>query len=192
MAAQMAMVADGGDPRLNVGAALPETYAGITPQQRLLHDPDVTFEEYHYYALRTRAEEDELERNDTGKTGLRQVIFPPKSTPAFKDPHATYAAESDSPERDPEKRSAAINDLNLSTKVNRMAITDTEWTNASRAFRTATWAACFYLITTDILGPFGIGYVRAFTFLQLDLTRIAFRLVHSDGVLVSLYLQHSA
>ena len=39
-----------------------------------------------------------------------------------------------------------------------MSITDVEWTNASRAFRTATWAACFYLITTDILGPFGIGY----------------------------------
>ena len=43
-----------------------------------------------------------------------------------------------------------------------MSITEAEWTNASRAFRTATWAACFYLITTDILGPFGVGYAVAF------------------------------
>ena len=39
----------------------------------------------------------------------------------------------------------------------RIHVTDAEWTNANRAFRTATWAACFYLITTDILGPFGVG-----------------------------------
>jgi hypothetical protein len=25
--------------------------------------------------------------------------------------------------------------------------------------RTATWASVFYLITTDILGPFGVPYV---------------------------------
>lgn len=47
--------------------------------------------------------------------------------------------------------------VNFSNENARMAISDTEWTNANRAFRTATWAACFYLITTDILGPFGIG-----------------------------------
>ena len=29
----------------------------IKPQQRALHDPDVTFEEYYYYAQQTRAEE---------------------------------------------------------------------------------------------------------------------------------------
>ena len=48
-------------------------------------------------------------------------------------------------------------EVNFAREDARMAITDTEWTNANRAFRTATWAACFYLITTDILGPFGIG-----------------------------------
>jgi hypothetical protein len=38
----------------------------------------------------------------------------------------------------------------------RLEISDDEWTNASRAVRTATWAAIFYLITTDILGPFNV------------------------------------
>jgi hypothetical protein len=42
-----------------------------------------------------------------------------------------------------------------------MTITDEEWTNASRALRTATRGAIFYLITTDILGPFGLGYAFA-------------------------------
>ena len=51
--------------------------------------------------------------------------------------------------------------VNFAREDARMAISDTEWTNANRAFRTATWAACFYLITTDILGPFGIGYASA-------------------------------
>lgn len=46
---------------------------------------------------------------------------------------------------------------NLAREDARINITDAEWTNANRAFRTATWAACFYLITTDILGPFGVG-----------------------------------
>ncbi len=38
------------------------------------------------------------------------------------------------------------------------AITDDEWRNASRALRTASWGAGFYLITTDILGPYGVGF----------------------------------
>lgn len=37
-------------------------------------------------------------------------------------------------------------------------MSDEEWTNASRAFRTATAGSAFYLITVDILGPYGIGF----------------------------------
>jgi hypothetical protein len=33
------------------------------------------------------------------------------------------------------------------------AVSQSEWTTAARATRTATWSAVFYLITTDILGP---------------------------------------
>lgn len=35
-----------------------------------------------------------------------------------------------------------------------MRVTEAEWKNASRAVRTAGWSSVFYLITTDILGPF--------------------------------------
>lgn len=65
----MAMAADGGDIRLEkeVGRNPSVTPGvGIRPQHRLLHDPAVTFEEYHYYAIKTRAEEDALEASDKG------------------------------------------------------------------------------------------------------------------------------
>ena len=73
----VSLAADGGDIRLGaakdekrndsvaMGAAIPGM--GIRPQHRLLHDPAVTFEEYHYYALKTRAEEDALAVNDRGR-----------------------------------------------------------------------------------------------------------------------------
>ena len=66
--------ADGGDPRLHHPADGPNTY--VSPQHRLLHDPSVTFEEYHYYALRTRAEEDAAAAQDTPKTGIMKVCDP--------------------------------------------------------------------------------------------------------------------
>jgi len=71
MAQPGAFSSDGGDPRLYHAGDRPDTYT--SPQQRLLHDPEVTFEEYHYYALKTRAEEDALAATDTGKTGIMQV-----------------------------------------------------------------------------------------------------------------------
>jgi hypothetical protein len=36
-----------------------------------------------------------------------------------------------------------------------------EWEQAQHAARTASWAAIFYLITTDILGPFSIPWAIA-------------------------------
>lgn len=39
-----------------------------------------------------------------------------------------------------------------------MRVTDEEWVQASRALRTATWGAVFYLITTDILGPYSVPW----------------------------------
>lgn len=72
MAQPGAFNADGGDPRLHHPADRLDTY--ISPQHRLLHDPAVSFEEYHYYALKTRAEENASAAKDTGKTGIMQVL----------------------------------------------------------------------------------------------------------------------
>ena len=43
-------------------------------------------------------------------------------------------------------------------KVDKYGITEDEWYNAQRAVRTATWGSVFYLITTDILGPFSVPW----------------------------------
>ena len=110
------------------------------PRERKLHDPDVTLEEYHFYARKTRDEEKSLE---VPKTQWKKLI-------------------SRKPERraDPDRE----DDTKFDTKVNladpnqTFQISDEEWTNASRAFRTASAGAAFYLITTDILGPFAVPF----------------------------------
>lgn len=110
----------------------------IKPQARLPHDPAVTFEEYHWYALRTREQEKGYEAPKTNWKGL--ILRNKKKEPA--DVANLQQAS----------------DRKFSTAEGRLEITDEEWTNASRAFRTASWGACWYLITTDILGPYGVGF----------------------------------
>lgn len=148
--AQPASVAiNGADPRiydqLEKDTALaeePETTA-IRPQQRKLHDPDITFEEYYYYAQQTRAEELTHPRHGH-ETTLWSLIFPSKSDGGVEQ----VQSEGDT------KR-------NLSNPNVRSYVSDEEWANASRALRTATRGAAFYLITTDILGPFALPYAFA-------------------------------
>lgn len=112
----------------------------VKPQQRLLHDPNVTFEEYVFYAERTRAEEDRIAETNKPRVTLKSILIPSASGSVVSE-----AADGSW---------GAVTDLNLSDPAVRATISDEEWTNASRALRTATAAACFYLITTDILGPF--------------------------------------
>jgi len=156
MAKALNLALDGGDPRLH-GAehekqdallAAP-SLGGIKPQLRRLHDPDITFEEYYHYAQKTRAEE--LRHPPTGhKTKLLSLIFPSKSDGGV----VQLESNGESNGEDETKR-------NLSNPEVRAHITDEEWNNASRALRTATRGAVFYLITTDILGPFGLPYAFA-------------------------------
>lgn len=160
MAALGPLALDGGDPRLHGGPGVDDKGIGaafnqyedkdvytdeqignaIRPQMRKLHDSKVTYEEYAYYAARTRQEED-LYAAQRPKTGILQVLFPTKSGGGGGV----------------EKSKA----FNYSTADQRMQISDEEWTNASRALRTATTSAIFFLITTDILGPFGLPYAFA-------------------------------
>jgi hypothetical protein len=150
MTTAIAIAGDGGDPRINDGLTTAE--GPIPPSTRLLHDPAVTFEEYQYYAGITRAEEDETFRTNPPTTGLMQVLFPTKSDGGVKPIEVGRRSPGDSGNEKEENGDTA----GLSP-ADRIAISEAEWTNASRALRTASGAACFYLITTDILGPFGIG-----------------------------------
>jgi hypothetical protein len=93
----------------------------IKPQARKPHDPDVTFEEYHFYALRTRVEEQTYE---PPKTNWRQILLRKDSK---KD--EDHVGNGNVPVPDQEA-------------TNHLDISDEEWVNASRAFRTASWGAC--------------------------------------------------
>lgn len=118
--------------------------APIPPQHRHLHDPDVSFEEYYYYALQARAEEETLEPPKVGKNWL-----------AFLIPNLQAQ-----PNANPE---GLAPEININDRSKRLHITDEEWTNASRAMRNASAGAIFYLVTTDVLGPYALPYAFATT-----------------------------
>lgn len=98
----------------------------IKPQARKLHDPQVAFEEYYYYAKKTRNEEDQLE---APKLEWRELLSR-KAAP--------HEAGGDQVKPDTK--------LNLTNRENRLHVSDEEWTNASRSFRTASAGAIFYLV----------------------------------------------
>ena len=151
MAAMAPMALDGGDPRLNdkEGEFAGQGIVAYTrPQMRALHDPSIPFEEYHYYAGQAREEERNYARNNTQTRGFLSTIIPSKSEKGNQIEG---------------RKVSLIPDVNLSAPEKRAVVTDEEWTNASRAVRTATAGAVFYLITTDILGPFGLPYAFATT-----------------------------
>ena len=89
-------------------------------------------------------------KNGAGTRGFLSTIIPGKGP-------SSLASD--------EKRNQSMipADINLSVPDRRASVTEEEWTNASRAIRTATAGAIFFLITTDILGPFGLPYAFATT-----------------------------
>ena len=159
----MGLVADPREGRPSVSQA-----TGDYPNRVLktLHDPNVTFEEYLHYAKISRDEE-------------RHLYGPGSDYRETRGPVANFIVhniarrESVARQVDPAKRlsiSEAITgrggdgEKDASEKGSpegvgdHWEVTEAEWINASRAARTATWGAIFYLITTDILGPFSTGW----------------------------------
>lgn len=135
-------------PEEDVSAPRSSTFT--RPQDRRLHDPDVTFEEYHYYAVKTRAEQQANGPAATEKASLLQQLLRVKTKRKGSEDLTSLGEPA-------EKRRSSVA-TNLTDRAKRMEITDEEWTNASRLMRTATWGGCFYLITTDVLGPYGVGF----------------------------------
>lgn len=129
-----------GKPAAGTPPAAGQVSTYIKPQARAVHDASVTFEEYHFYAQRTREEEKTLE---SPVLNWREIILRKKGG----------AHQNDEPANE-----VHLTAENFANRAHRLEITDEEWTNASRAYRTASWGACFYLITTDILGPYGVGF----------------------------------
>lgn len=116
------------------------TSRAIRPQERKLHDPTVSFEEYYHYAQITREEEN---NTPARKTDWREILLRKKTPARLDDSGANESAPI-------EQEAVASSNLNMTKKENRINISDKEWTDASRVLRSATWGACFYLITTDV------------------------------------------
>lgn len=69
--------------------------------------------------------------------------------------------EQDSVPVDPESREKTHPSEEKLPDQGRIPITDEEWSRTSRAVRTASWSAVFYLLTMDILGPFSAPWAFA-------------------------------
>lgn len=104
----------------------------IKPQGRKPHDPAVKFEEYFYYAQKTRAEELTIEAPDLK---WREIVLRKKTT-----------TPTTGNEENGGHQSQNLAGKDFANASNRLEISDEEWTNASRAFRTASWGACECLL----------------------------------------------
>lgn len=178
MAIPMAAVGAVADPRLGdqpdfIGTsrdtpshqvAAPDTHG----HHNVWVDPNITFEQYVFWAERSREYEKHLTTGDAGLQGGLKVLMGKK--PLKEKPHdglmvATIGAQGHG-DRDEKlgAHAAANGDGNgfnkeigngLSAERTNSppdyGVEPAEWEQAQRATRTATWGSIFYLITTDIL-----------------------------------------
>lgn len=154
--AQPAALSLEGDPRMS--ASGPGIAQLSTPALRNLHDPSVTIEEYFYWAKITREEQKSI---PAVKTPARKLLSFGKhdaasSTITGSDPTKSETSKKVLGTATDEKTGESEPPANAGTVV----VTEDEWLQASRAARTATWGSVFYLITTDILGPYSVPYVK--------------------------------
>ncbi|KAK3368691.1 transmembrane amino acid transporter [Podospora didyma] len=115
------------------------------------HDPSVTFEEYVYYADITRKEEEvanDLYLASRGPSTLKNLIKGNKTAPP-----PTTAGDAAASEKSGSEKQTVEGIIT--------GVSPDEWKQANRAMRTAGWGGVFYLITTDILGPYSAPWAFA-------------------------------
>ncbi|KAH8814916.1 amino acid transporter-like protein [Xylogone sp. PMI_703] len=137
---------DGGDPRLSMGEGQVELPEQI---RHILHDPNVTLDEYMYYAKIQREQE---------KQGLgpeeREALYQQSLLARNNQVSDSAGSGSDEKKAVDEKHIAPTTAVTGPYR----GVTAGEWETASRAARNAKWGAIVYLITTDILGPSNAPY----------------------------------
>ena len=111
------------------------------------HDPSITFEEFLFWAKITRQDERAANLAYLEAKGPRTIKSTIKAR--FSKGDNEIVADTSSP-------TATGNDDDIITGVSAQ-----EWKRASRSLRTAGWGAVFYLITTDVLGPFSTPWAFA-------------------------------
>jgi hypothetical protein len=161
----MGLVADPREGRRSVSEA-----TGSYPNRILktLHDSRIHFEEYLHHAKISREEETRLygpgsnyhEGTGPVKSFFMKNIARRQSVAREEPGRRLSIIEAVVSGKDGAlgNERKASDDESSAPGGDRWEITDQEWINASRAARTATWGAIFYLITTDVLGPFSTGW----------------------------------
>ena len=164
------MALEGGDPRGNFvlgtarekepGNAVQVTATRSTTTQKL-HDPSVYFEEYLHYAAISRNDSRYEDPNHEYTFRSKKKAALPSTTEIQGQNGGVHekdaAAMDHSTEKEIEGTSQNSSSGSPAYTPRYLEISDEEWVTASRAARTATWGAIFYLITTDILGPFSVS-----------------------------------
>lgn len=194
MTAPMANLAlEGGDPRDTHHPVAGDAKAVELALLSSIHDPSITFEEYVYWAEITRAEEKLANERFIAAQGprswkntLKNRFSTAKDVPeSYGTPPATTLAPSDKDVID-EKTVIPGRSDHSPKPVRTSAVTDAEWKTASRAVRTAGWSGVFYLITTDILGPFSVPWAFAQMgckyFQYMDINRSTNLVIDGPGI----------
>jgi hypothetical protein len=145
---------EGGDPR---DVEHPAQSSHIPVETQMIHNshnPNISFEEYMYYGVITRAEEKVA--NENHKAAIGPKTFKSVILGRFSKGQTEGNAPDSSVEQDSTGEKNALDEKAVvaTPRGNLGGVSDKEWKNASRAVRTAGWSSAFYLITTDILGPF--------------------------------------
>ena len=131
---------DGVDPRLGEKADVIGQPDIRQPSAMKLYDPKITFEEYYYYAQLSRNHPSEAP-DATSKASTPLTL---KNNP-FKRRTTSTHDSFDVNEKGSDSSNAVQHWHNVSEE---------DYVQASRALRTAAWGSVFFLIITDILGPF--------------------------------------
>ncbi|KAK4911321.1 hypothetical protein LTR66_017366, partial [Elasticomyces elasticus] len=123
----------------------------------IYHDKHIKFEDFHFWANRSREYEKTIRTDDKGFAQILRLVKGGKLkqnvalTGEANKHDATTGSELD------EKRVVEGSD-DFRPKKDKYGIEESEWETAQRATRTATWGSIFYLITTDILGPTNVPW----------------------------------
>ena len=125
------------------------------------NDPNILFEEYLYYAKLTRAEEKTQERaspNQRTFLGTLTSCFKIKNPPQGVDGPIHFVSD-EKEEWNATVQAQPFDAFNNLVYSHPSEVSDAEWRALSRGIRTVGWITCFYLITSDIIGPFVIPWV---------------------------------
>ena len=128
-------------------------------------DPNVSFEEYQYWAKIER--EEEIANNaafirERGPRSIKTTLLGRFSKGVHHEnkKKAEKAAEIARKELESNGGSKEAGVITTIPPGHRNSVvSDEEWKTAARALRTASWGTLFYLITTDILGWSTTPYV---------------------------------